>query len=193
MDGRKKTVVFGGSFDPVHNGHVALAREIVDRGIASEVWFMLTPQNPHKQDCRLTDENMRLRMLQMALEDEPRFVACDFEFSLPRPSYTLNTLNALEKAYPGREFVLLVGADNWAKFDKWYKGDEIVERFGLVVYPRGDEDAPPSLPPGVVWLNAQLHDISSTKVRSLVASGGDASAFISSKVWEYIVENKLYK
>lgn len=192
MDGRKKTVVFGGSFDPVHNGHVALAREIVDRGIAGEVWFMLTPQNPHKQDCRLTDENMRLRMLQMALEDEPRFVACDFEFSLPRPSYTLNTLNALEKAYPGREFVLLVGADNWAKFDKWYKGDEIVERFGLVVYPRGDEDAP-SLPPGVVWLNAQLHDISSTQVRSLVASGGDASAFISSKVREYIVENKLYK
>lgn len=192
MDGRKKTVVFGGSFDPVHNGHVALAREIVDRGIAGEVWFMLTPQNPHKQDCCLTDENMRLRMLQMALEDEPRFVACDFEFSLPRPSYTLNTLNALEKAYPGREFVLLVGADNWAKFDKWYKGDEIVERFGLVVYPRGDGDAP-SLPPGVVWLNAQLHDISSTQVRSLVASGGDASAFISSKVWEYIVENKLYK
>lgn len=192
MDGRKKTVVFGGSFDPVHNGHVALAREIVDRGIASEVWFMLTPQNPHKQDCRLTDENVRLRMLQMALEDEPRFVACDFEFSLPRPSYTLNTLNALEEAYPDREFVLLVGADNWEKFDKWYKGDEIVERFGLVVYPRGNEEPPP-LPPGVVWLNAQLHDISSTQVRALVASGGDVSAFVSPKVREFIVENDLYK
>ena len=192
MGGRIRTVVFGGSFDPVHNGHIALAREIVGRGIAGEVWFMLTPQNPHKQDCRLTDENVRLRMLQMALGDEPRFVACDFEFSLPRPSYTLNTLNALEEAYPDREFVLLVGADNWEKFDKWYKGDEIVERFGLVVYPRGNEEAP-SLPPGVVWLNAQLHDISSTQVRALVASGGDISAFVSPKVREFIVENELYK
>ena len=192
MGGRIRTVVFGGNFDPVHNGHIALAREIVGRGIAGEVWFMLTPQNPHKQDCRLTDENVRLRMLQMALGDEPRFVACDFEFSLPRPSYTLNTLNALEEAYPDREFVLLVGADNWEKFDKWYKGDEIVERFGLVVYPRGNEEPPP-LPPGVVWLNAQLHDISSTQVRSLVAAGGVISNLVAPGVCRYIIENELYK
>lgn len=191
-DGRIRTVVFGGSFDPVHNGHVALAREVVGRGIASEVWFMLTPQNPHKQDCRLTDENVRLQMLRIALEDEPCFVACDFEFSLPRPSYTLNTLDALEKAYPERKFILLVGADNWAKFDKWYKGDEIVRRFGLVVYPRGNEEAP-CLPPGVVWLNAQLHDISSTQVRSLVAAGGVISNLVAPGVCRYIIENELYK
>ena len=189
---KKRTVVFGGSFDPIHIGHLALAGAVCEHGLADEVWFMVSPQNPHKQDCRLTDENVRLQMLRIALEDEPCVVACDFEFSLPRPSYTLNTLDALEKAYPEREFILLVGADNWAKFDKWYKGDEIVRRFGLVVYPRGNEEAP-CLPPGVVWLNAQLHDISSTQVRSLVAAGGVISNLVAPGVCRYIVENELYK
>lgn len=191
-DKRIKTVVFGGSFDPIHNGHIALAREVVSRGMAQEVWFMVSPQNPHKTDCRLTDENVRLLMVQKAIEGEMGFVACDFEFSLPRPSYTLHTLDALEKAYPDRCFTLLVGADNWEKFDKWYKGDEIVRRFGLVVYPRGGESMP-SLSQGIVWLDAELHDVSSTQIRDILVSGGDASPFLPPAVHKYIVENKLYK
>ena len=191
-DKRIKTVVFGGSFDPIHNGHIALAREVLSRGMAQEVWFMVSPQNPHKIDSRLTDENVRLRMVQRAIGKEIGFVACDFEFSLPRPSYTLRTLDALEKAYPDRCFTLLVGADNWAKFDKWYKGDEIVRRFGLVVYPRGGESVP-GLPQGVVWLDASLHDVSSTQIRDILVSGGDVSPFLPPAVHEYIIENKLYK
>ena len=184
---KERVVIFGGSFDPIHVGHIALAREIIAAGLACEVWFMVSPQNPHKRDNKLTDENVRLRMVQIAIEKEPCFIACDFEFSLPRPSYTLHTLNALEK-----QFVLLVGADNWEKFDLWYKGDEIVKRFGLIVYPRGGEDAP-QLPQGVTWLSAQLHDVSSTQVRSLVAAGGDAAALLPCGVYEYIIENGLYK
>lgn len=191
-DDRIKTVIFGGSFDPIHVGHITLAKEVIKQEIAQEVWFMVTPQNPHKRDKQLTDEKERLRMVQIAVEGEPRFQACDFEFSLPRPSYTLHTLNALEKKYPERKFILLVGADNWEKFNSWYKGDEIVKRFGLVVYPRDNENTS-SLPANVIWLKAQLCNVSSTQIRNIIASGDNASIFLPSGVNDYIIEKDLYK
>lgn len=188
---RIRTIVFGGSFDPVHIGHLSLAREVLRCGLAGEVWFMVSPRNPLKMDVNLTDEQLRYEMVQLALENETGMRASDFEFHLPRPSYTLNTLNKLSEAFPDREFTLLVGADNWEKFDLWYKGDEIVGRYGLVVYPRNKEDVP-QLPDGVRWLNAQLHDISSTRVRSMVANGEDISPFVPQKVVDFIKDNRLY-
>lgn len=188
---RIRTIVFGGSFDPVHIGHLSLAREVLRCGLAGEVWFMVSPRNPLKMDVNLTDEQLRYEMVQLALENETGMRASDFEFHLPRPSYTLNTLNKLSEAFPDREFTLLVGADNWEKFDLWYKGDEIVGRYGLVVYPRDKEDVP-QLPDGVRWLNAQLHDISSTRLRSMVANGEDISPFVPQKVVDFIKDNRLY-
>ena len=187
----KRTVIFGGSFDPIHVGHMALAREVCLRGLADEVWFMVSPQNPHKQGSRLSDEQQRLQMVQMAIEGMPGIKACDFEFSLPRPSYTLNTLTALDEAYPDQEFSLLIGADNWEKFDKWYKGDEILSRYGVIVYPRGN-DSEPALPAGVRWLPARLHDVSSTMVRTAVAAGEDIASMVPAAVARYINENKIY-
>ena len=98
------TIIFGGSFDPVHVGHLALATEACNRDLASEVWFMLSPLNPHKVGRKITAEDKRLHMLQLAVEGNARFKASDFELSLPRPSYTVNTLMALEEAFPEREF-----------------------------------------------------------------------------------------
>ena len=189
---KTRTVIFGGSFDPVHVGHLALARAVCERGLAQEVWFMVSPQNPHKQDSRLTDENLRLQMVQLAVQGNPSFKACDFEFSLPRPSYTVYTLAALEEAYPDREFLLLIGADNWEKFDRWYKADEILARYGIIVYPRGDDNAP-LLPGNVVWLPAELYDISSTAVREAVAAGKGISELVTPEVERFIIENELYK
>lgn len=188
---RISTVIFGGSFDPVHTGHLALAREVCGRGLAQEVWFMVSPQNPHKADVRLTPEDARLRMVQLATAGDSRLVACDFEFSLPRPSYTVHTLEALRSAYPSREFILLIGADNWVKFHKWYKWQEILANHRIIVYPRGREKQPP-LPQGVMWLSAALHDVSSTLVRRAVAAGIDASEMVTPQVWQYIMDNKLY-
>ena len=189
---KRRTVIFGGSFDPIHLGHLALAGEVCARGLADEVWFMVSPQNPHKQGCALTDEYVRLSMVQLAVEGNPFFKACDFEFGLPRPSYTINTLEALEKHFPDREFVLLIGADNWEKFDRWYKGDEILERYSVIVYPRGGEEVP-QLPQSVVWLPAALYDVSSTAVRAAVVSGQDISHMVPPAVGQYITENQLYK
>ena len=187
-----RTAIFGGSFDPIHNGHIALARAVRDKGLADEVWFLITPLNPHKQGKLLTDENLRLQMAQLALVGENALVASDFEFSLPRPSYTINTLDALEKNYPCREFLLLMGADNWHKIDKWYKSDEILARFGVIVYPRDGEEVPP-LPPQAQWLDCPLYDISSTEIRNALADGGDMSQWLHPDVQTFIEKEGLYK
>ena len=189
---KRCVAIFGGSFDPIHNGHLALAGEVLGRGLAAEVWFMVTPQNPHKQGSALSDEQLRLRMVQLAVEGMDGARACDFEFALPRPSYTLNTLTALDEAYPDCCFSLLIGADNWEKFDRWYKGDEILSHYGIIVYPRGCEDEPP-LPRGVQWLPAKLYDVSSTMVRAAVAAGGDISSLVPPAVAAFIKENRMYE
>lgn len=189
---KRRTVIFGGSFNPVHIGHTSLAREVVERGLGDEVWFMVTPQNPHKQDKELIDETIRLQMVQLAIDGESRFKACDFEFAMPRPSYTIHTLNALEKEFPDRQFILLVGADNWAKFDRWYSYEEILSRYSLIVYPRGC-DVAPLLPANVRWLSSELYDISSTMVRNMIVEGKDFSKYVSPLVFEFINENNLYR
>lgn len=186
-----RTAIFGGSFDPIHAGHVALARALRDNNLADEVWLLVTPLNPHKQGNNLTDENERMAMACLAIAGEQGIVASDFEFHLPRPSYTINTLEALQKAFPDREFMLLMGADNWQKIDRWYKGDEIVSRFGIIVYPRGEESAP-SLPENVKWLQAPLYDISSTEIRQAFSQGEDVSRWLHPDVVKYIKEKKLY-
>lgn len=186
------TVIFGGSFDPVHNGHIALASEVCRRGLASEVWFMVSPLNPHKEGNNITPEDVRLQMTRLALEGNPAFAACDFEFSMPRPSYTVKTLEALSAAYPEREFILLIGADNWEKFHKWYMWETILANYRVIVYPRGDEKEP-SLPAGVVWLAAPLHNVSSTMVREAAALGKDISHYVPASVNNFIKENNLYK
>ena len=189
---KKRTALFGGSFDPIHLGHVSLGRAVLENGLADEVWFLVTPQNPHKQAMSLTDESERLRMAELALAGEAGLSASDFEFTLPRPSYTINTLDALEKAFPDRDFMLLMGADNWRKIDKWYKSDEILARFGVVVYPRGDEQVP-QLPANVKWLSSKLYDISSTEIREALACGDDMSQWLHPDVCAYIKDKGLYK
>lgn len=186
-----RTVIFGGSFDPIHVGHLSLASEVVTSGLAGEVWFLVSPQNPHKEACRLSDENVRMQMVRLAIEGNEKFKASDFEFTLPRPSYTINTLSALEKAFPDREFVLLIGADNWEKFDRWYRHEEILARYEIIVYPR-ENSLKPELPEGVTWLSAELHDVSSTQIRELVAKGCSISGLVVPAVEKFINQNNLY-
>ncbi|MBR3858064.1 MAG: nicotinate-nicotinamide nucleotide adenylyltransferase, partial [Bacteroidaceae bacterium] len=112
----KRIGIFGGSFNPVHLGHTALAAYICGQGLTDEVWMMVSPQNPLKQNLELLDEDIRLEMLRLAVVDYPELKACDFEFHLPRPSYTYHTLQALHEAYPEYEFSLIIGEDNWQYF-----------------------------------------------------------------------------
>jgi nicotinate-nucleotide adenylyltransferase len=188
---KKNTVIFGGSFDPIHIGHTSLAAEVLGHGIAEEVWFMVSPQNPHKSSGSLSSEEHRLNMARLAIEGHDGFIACDFEFSLPRPSYTINTLDALSECYPDRNFILLIGADNWNCFGRWHRSGEILGRYGIVVYPRDSEERP-ELPGNAVWLPSRLYDVSSTMIRDAVSKGCSISEYVAPAVEQYIYENNLY-
>ena len=131
-----KVGVYGGSFNPVHFGHVGLAKWVIEHTDLDEVWLMVSPNNPLKPAGILAPEEERLAGVQQAIKDIPGLKACDFEFHLPRPSYTANTLRELQKAYPEHEFTLIIGEDNIAIFDRWREYEYILENFRIFVYPR---------------------------------------------------------
>ena len=186
--------IFGGSFNPVHNGHIELARRLLTLAGLDEVWFVVSPQNPFKRNEKLLDDALRLEMVRLALADEPRMAASDCEFRLSRPSYMWHTLQSLAKDYPEREFVLLIGADNWARFDQWYAAREIIANHRIVVYPReGTPLNPASFPPNVTLADIGLVPGSSTEVRRRIACGQPIDGLVPPVVAEFIRKNKLYK
>lgn len=189
----KRVGVFGGSFNPVHWGHVRLAEWIVRHGWADEVWLMVSPRNPLKEQVGLFPEVERLDMARLAAGEVAGVRASDFEFSLPRPSYTWRTLEALRAAFPATAFSLIIGADNWQHFDRWARPDYIRAHHKLLVYPRPGYPLDASaLPDGVDLLGAPVFDVSSTRVRKLLRENGDASRLVPAPVLRYIKERHLY-
>lgn len=189
----KRVGVFGGSFNPVHWGHVRLAEWIVRHGWAEEVWLMVSPRNPLKEQAGLLPEAERLDMARLAAGEVAGVRASDFEFSLPRPSYTWRTLEALRAAFPATAFSLIIGADNWQHFDRWARPDYIRAHHKLLVYPRPGYPLDASaLPDGVDLLGAPVFDVSSTRVRKLLRENGDASRLVPAPVLRYIKERHLY-
>lgn len=186
-----RTGIFGGSFNPPHIGHLAIANYICEFEDLDEVWFMVSPHNPFKQESELMDDELRLKLMHLAVEDYPRFKVSDFEFSLPRPSYSINTLEKLKEKYPDRLFTLIIGADNWQVFNKWKDADKIIDSFDIFVYPRkGYEIDKQSLPENVKLSNAPIIEISSTFIRESFNEGKDVRFFLPEKVYKEL--KKVY-
>lgn len=178
-----KTGIYGGSFNPIHNGHIAIARKMTELVGLDEVWLVVSPQNPLKERGDLLDDRLRLEMTRMALAPYPKLKASDFEFALPRPSYMWNTLQALSAAHPDREFTLLIGADNWEVFSRWYHYEDIMAHYHIAIYPRTGSDIDvTTLPPTVRLFNTGLYDISSTLVRNTIKAGGDISSLVPKEI-----------
>ena len=131
-----KVGIYSGSFNPVHFGHVGLAKWVIENTDLDELWLLVSPNNPLKDAKILAPEQERLEGVREAIKDIPGLVASDFEFHLPRPSYTANTLRELQKAYPQHEFTLIIGEDNIAIFNRWREYEFILENFRIFVYPR---------------------------------------------------------
>lgn len=171
MKVHRKIGIFGGSFNPIHVGHIALAKTILQKAALDEIWFVVSPLNPFKQNAYLLDDNKRLEMVSIALEGEEHLVASDYEFHLPKPSYMLNTLNAMAADWPDCSFTLIIGGDNWEAFDRWYGYEEIISKYHIVVYPRrGSNIDKKALPDTVKVVDVPLLDISSTEIRRRVAA-----------------------
>ncbi len=131
-----KIGIYGGSFNPVHFGHVGLAKWVIENTDLDELWLLVSPNNPLKPAGLLAPEEERLAAVQEAIQDIPHVLASDFEFSLPRPSYTANTLRELQKKFPEHEFTLVIGEDNLAIFDQWKEYEYILANYRIFVYPR---------------------------------------------------------
>ena len=161
--------LFGGTFNPVHNGHIKLAESFLLQKKLDEVWLMVSPLNPLKQNDIIKANNLRLNLLRKAIAYNPKLIASDYEFNLPKPSYTWDTLQHLKHDFPNNKFTILIGEDNWDLFDRWYKSKEILSNYEIVIYPRAKTKASlTKLPKKVSVLNSAYIDVSSTEIRNLV-------------------------
>ncbi|WP_455073892.1 nicotinate (nicotinamide) nucleotide adenylyltransferase [Prevotella fusca] len=184
--------IFGGSFNPIHNGHIALAKAFLEKENLDQVWFMVSPQNPFKVNQQLLADHLRLKLVCKATAGNPHFKASDYEFQLPKPSYTWNTLQQLSHDFPTYRFTLLVGGDNWEAFDRWYHAEDILANYPIVVYPRqGQAVSRTTLPDGVSILNTPLINISSTEIRQRVKQDEDISQFVPAEIEGDVI--RLYK
>ena len=186
-----RTALFGGTFNPLHNGHLAIVKSVLEQGLADEVWLLVTPCNPWKSDQKLLDDRLRYDMVAQAVKDLEGIHASDFEFKLDKPSYTANTLRHISADYPDREFILTIGADNWVKFHNWRESDFILKNYPIIVYPRQDYPIE-QLSGNVTLLDSPLMNVSSTQIRQMVKDGTPINEFVPASVARSIADLHLY-
>jgi nicotinate-nucleotide adenylyltransferase len=170
--GLRRIGLLFGSFNPIHVGHLILAEHFATRTDLTEVWLVVSPQNPFKVGSELLPEAQRLRMVELAIAGSPRLRAEAIEFDLPRPSYTIATLDALRQRHPATDFVLLMGGDNLPSLPRWQQADRLLAELDIYVYPRPGTPVPDLAPfPRVQVMQAPLLDISATYIRQSMRQG----------------------
>jgi nicotinate-nucleotide adenylyltransferase len=191
-----KIGIFGGSFDPIHTGHAIIAQHIISSGMVDRLWFMVSPVNPLKEGkVRQVADTDRLRMVEMVSRPMEGVETSAFEFTMPRPSYTIDTLNALQAKFPNDEFYLVTGGDNWQIFNKWRNSEEILAKYHLLIYPRlGYEvNIPDSLKDRVTLVDAPIIELSSTEIRDRLANGLSVRYYVPDEVHDFIERKQLYR
>ena len=189
--------LFFGSFNPIHVGHLIIANVVREQTDLQQVWFVVSPQNPFKKAKNLLNEYDRLRMVELAVEDNYDLRACNIEFSMPKPSYTADTLAYLSERYPQHQFHLVLGSDNLTHFHQWKNHRAIIDHHLLYVYPRPEsptKEIPPEISshPNLRSVTAPLLNISATFIRNLVQQDRSVQYLVAAPVAEYIRDKKLY-
>ncbi|MCD4793653.1 MAG: nicotinate-nucleotide adenylyltransferase [Bacteroidales bacterium] len=190
----KKTGLFFGSFNPVHNGHMIIANYILEYTDLEQIFFVVSPQNPFKKRANLLEDYHRLVLVEEAVGDSTKYYACDIEFKMPKPSYTIDTLTYLKERYPKKEFSLIMGSDNLKSFHKWKNSNQIIENHMLYIYPRpGFDDSKFKEVGNITLVNAPLMEISSTFIRNAVKEKKDVRYFMPERAWNYMKEMHFYE
>jgi nicotinate-nucleotide adenylyltransferase len=189
-----KTGLFFGSFNPIHLGHLIVAGYMLEFRGLHEVWFVISPQNPLKDKATLLPDVNRLYMVNVAVEDEPRFRASNIEFHLPVPSYTIDTMTYLQEQYPAKEFVLIGGSDILPTLHKWKNYEQLLNLYHFYIYPRPFAGPSPyDNHPHIMLTGAPLIEISSSFIRQGIREGKDMHYFLPEKVWKYLEEMRFYR
>ena len=197
----KKIGLFFGSFNPIHIGHLILANYILEHSDMQELWFVVSPQNPFKEKKSLLNDHNRLDMVQLAIKNYQKMRASNVEFSLPTPSYTIDTLTYLQEKHPDYSFSLIMGEDNLGSLHKWKNYDLLLQNYQVIVYPRiFGEDISSS--PNVTQLknhhnihkiDAPIIELSATEIRNMIKSGKNVRPMLPPEVFEYLDGSSFYK
>lgn len=183
----------GGSFDPVHCGHVRIAKSFLKSGLIDELLIVLSPHPPHKQDQKQADFSHRFKMLKLAFHDMKNVTISDLERNLNKPSYTIQTIDYLQSEHPNTLFYLCVGEDSLRHFDQWHKYREILQKVDLLVAERpgfDQTDVDEEILEHAVFVEHHPYSISSTSVRE---AGGIVKEDLPNAVADYIEKNNLYR
>lgn len=190
----KQIGLYFGSFNPVHVGHLIIAQNMVDNTDIDEVWFVLTPQNPHKKKKSLLADHHRLALLRIATEDNSSFRVSDVEFNLPQPSYTIHSLEFLNEKYRNHNFAIIMGGDNLKTFHKWKNYKQILKHYKIYVYPRNTEYEKPNFDYGEIEIvKSPLIEISASLIRQNIKEGKSVRYLLPEKVFNYVDEMFFYK
>ncbi len=189
-----KIGLFFGSFNPVHIGHLIIANYMATQTDLDKVWLVVSPQNPLKPKKTLAKDYDRLHLVRLGIGDNPRLEASNVEFTLPKPSYTVDTLAFLREKYPEREFALIMGGDNLATIHLWKNYEFLLENFDIYVYKRPSVDLGDyALHPRVRVCEAPLLDISATYIRECLRKGQSVQYLVPDAVFEYLEHNNMYR
>lgn len=188
-----KIGLFFGSFNPIHVGHLIIANTMAANVDLKQVWFIVSPQNPFKKNSSLLHEFDRLTMVERAISDNPLLKCTDIEFSMPKPSYTIDTLTLLSEKHPEHEFVLIMGEDNLIQFKNWKNHDKILEFYKIYVYKRPNaQEHEFKNHSSIRFIDAPLLDISATFIRKSIKEGKQIKYLVTEPVEDFIKLKKFY-
>ena len=191
----KKIGLFFGTFDPIHNGHIEVAKYIVDNCFSDEVWLIITPQNPEKKFIKISNFDQRFKMTQIATNKINKVKPSKAEQDLPIPNYTIDTLEYISEKFKNYEFSLVIGQDNFEKFTNWKSHEKIIENYKILIYPRlgSDKKAEIGKLKNIIYLKGATVDISSSEVREKIKNKNLEMDYLNKDVLNFIIENNLYE
>ncbi|MFM2224692.1 MAG: hypothetical protein RJA07_894 [Bacteroidota bacterium] len=190
-----KIGLFFGSFNPIHVGHLIIANHLAEYTDLKQIWLVVSPHNPLKEKESLLNEYHRLDLVNTAIEGNTKLKSCDIEFKLPKPSYTIDTLQYLTEKYPKHEFSLIMGSDNIVSINKWKNYEKLMNSYSTYVYKRlgDDEKVLQQKYPSVKFLDVPLLNISSSLIRKMIKSKKSVRYLLPENVYQQVIQAGYYK